>query len=316
MAVNQGFAALVARPEVDARWLLLWSQAHRVVFEALAGGSTFPEVSKPKVRAVEVNLPPLAEQRRIVDPVFSLDRAAAAAQREARALTELRRIAILDAVASCSGRSIPLSAALELVIGGAWGHAPGTKDVDADALNLQVFNSELLTIDPAHSTRRAFGRSRLNGRALRTGDILLERSGGTNDRAVGRVVYADRELPDAVPTDFMRLLRIDRHTVEPRFVFWWLWARYQRGDTLAYQSKTTNIRNLRVNDYLALPIAIPSREEQRRVVRFGDALTDALAAAQSVSLQHATVRSVLLGELLTGHRPIPSSYDRFFYGAA
>lgn len=73
MAVNQGFAALVAGPEVDPVWLMIWCQAHRDTFVALAGGSTFPEVSKPKVRAVSIDLPPLGEQRRVADLVRAID---------------------------------------------------------------------------------------------------------------------------------------------------------------------------------------------------------------------------------------------------
>ncbi len=316
MAVNQGFAALIAGPDVDPHWLLYWSQAHRREFEALAGGSTFPEISKPKVRTVALDLPPLAEQRRLVDLARGLDRAVEAAKQEVRALSELRRIAIMEAVASISDRAVPLSEVLELVIGGAWGSPAGAEEVDADALNLLVFNNEYLAVDPTHSTRRSFARARLNGRALRVEDILLERSGGTNDRAVGRVIYAAEAFPEAVPTDFMRLLRVDREVAEPRFVFWWLWARYQRGDTIPYQSKTTNIRNLRVNDYLALPIIVPSRDEQRRVIRLGESLTDAIGAAKRVVLQYLTVRRVLLGEIFAGRREIPSSYDRFVDGAA
>src|SRR5207249_1615098 len=98
----------------------------------------------------------------------------------------------------------------------------------------------------------------------------------------GRVVYVDRSLSPVVPTDFMRLLRPDPNLVEPRFVFWWLWARYQRGDTTAFQSKTTNIRNLRVSDYLALPISIPDMQVQARVVGMGAAFTNVVGASQQI----------------------------------
>ncbi|MCI0583014.1 MAG: restriction endonuclease subunit S [Chloroflexi bacterium] len=316
--VTNDFPVFDVLADVERRYLALLFETRE--FQATAASAAVGTTERKRLLErdflrLSIDLPPLAEQHRIVGLVLSVDEAVNAAEREVRALAELRRLAILAAIGSQSGQAVPMPTVLELVIGGAWGDPPGTQDGDADALNLLVFNNQSLTIDATHSTPRSFTRARLNGRALQVDDILLERSGGTNDRAVGRVVYADRELPDVVPTDFMRLLRVKRDLAEPRFIFWHLWARYQRGETVAYQSKTTNIRNLRVNDYLALPITLPSREEQIRVVRLGESLTHVLGAATRLAARYSALRLVLLRDLLSGGHEIPGSYDRFLDGA-
>jgi type I restriction enzyme S subunit len=263
-----------------------------------------------------VDLPPLAEQRRIVDLTGIFDEAIAAAEQTARCLVQSRRAAILDVAGSREAEAVPLNDVLAHVIGGAWGEPAGASDVDVNALNLLVFNSRALTVDPRFSSRRSLSRSRLETRSIEAGDILLERSGGTDDQPVGRVVYANSALPGVVPTDFMRLLRVDTTVAEPRYVFWWLWARYQDGDTQAFQSKTTNIRNLRVKDYLALPIPLPDRADQRAATALGESFTATIGAADRVASRLATLRAAVLRDLLSGDHAIPSSYDRFLDGAA
>ena len=291
------------------------------LFHVRAAGSAVGTTERKRLLerdflALPVELPPLAEQRRIVDLIARADEAVSAARRDTTALIESRRLVILNVVALNGSHSVPIGDVLAHVIGGAWGDPPGTEEADVDALNLLVFNNPVLTVNPRYSSRRSLSRSRLASRSIHTDDIILERSGGTDDQPVGRVVYADRPLPDVVPTDFMRLLRVDKALIEPRFVYWWLWARYQRGDTRAFQSKTTNIRNLSVPSYLDLPISVMPRADQRLVINLGEAFTEATGAADRVAASLSTLRSALLSDLLSGSHPVPASYDRLLDGAA
>ena len=282
----------------------------------MSTGTTIAHLGATRVPRIEIDVPPLAEQRRIVDLIATLDHAVGAAKEAGRRIVQTRRSVLLDMAESFRSDWVPLTHALTHVIGGAWGDSAGTSDIDVDALNLLVFSSPTSTVDPQYSSRRSLSRARLASRSIEQDDILLERSGGTDDQAVGRVVRAAEALPGVVPTDFMRLLRVDPMVAEPRYVFWWLWARYQRGDTHAFQSKTTNIRNLRVGDYLALPIRLPSRADQRALVALGESFTDAIEAAGSVAARLDALRGAVLTDLLSGDHEIPASYDRFLDGAA
>jgi type I restriction enzyme S subunit len=308
------------RADTDARFVGLLLTGERMVrlYDSISLGSI--ERRRRAVPAQFVNLtvriPSVPEQRRIADLISSLDDATLAARRHLEAAVKARREAVLRVLPWESENPVPLMSVLERVIGGAWGDPVGIREANADALSLHVFNNPLLTVDPRHSTPRSFSKDRLASRSLVVDDVLLERSGGTNDQPVGRVVYVDRSLRPTVPTDFMRLLRPDPNVAEPRFVFWWMWARYQRGDTTAYQSKTTNIRNLQVRDYLALPISIPDKQVQERVVALGAAFTALVGASQQVVNRLEALRTALFRELLDGVRALPASYDRFLDGAA
>lgn len=73
VATNQGFQNLVPKPDVHCEFLLYLVQSRGPEMERLAAGSTFLEISKRSVAALEVLVPPLAEQRKIAAILSSVD---------------------------------------------------------------------------------------------------------------------------------------------------------------------------------------------------------------------------------------------------
>jgi type I restriction enzyme, S subunit len=67
MCTNQGFANFVCGPQLLPEFLALWLPTQRAQMERMAGHTTFKEVSKANLKRLEIPLPPLDEQRRIVD---------------------------------------------------------------------------------------------------------------------------------------------------------------------------------------------------------------------------------------------------------
>lgn len=74
MATNQGFKSFVPnRDRVFAKFLYHWLRKNRRFLESIGNGATFKEVSKAVVSRIEIPLPPLAEQRRIVEILDKAD---------------------------------------------------------------------------------------------------------------------------------------------------------------------------------------------------------------------------------------------------
>ncbi len=90
LCTNQGFQSLIPRPQILAEFLLPWIQTNRSEFMARSAGSTFKEISKTNVATMKIQLPPLAEQERIVDVIESVDGAIASADRAAEDARSLR----------------------------------------------------------------------------------------------------------------------------------------------------------------------------------------------------------------------------------
>jgi type I restriction enzyme S subunit len=73
LCTNQGFQSLIPNDYTLAKFLMFWVQANRHRFESRAAGSTFKEISRSNVKSMKLALPSLAEQRRIVEIVSSMD---------------------------------------------------------------------------------------------------------------------------------------------------------------------------------------------------------------------------------------------------
>jgi type I restriction enzyme S subunit len=73
LCTNQGFQSLIPKPTVLSKFLMFWIQQNRSEFESRSAGSTFKEISKSNVKSIKLLLPPLPEQKRIVDMVNTID---------------------------------------------------------------------------------------------------------------------------------------------------------------------------------------------------------------------------------------------------
>lgn len=73
VATNQGFNNFIVGPTIINRYLAYALQHYTRDIEYLAGSTTFKEVSRSKLRSFKIPLPPLSEQRRIVDILRKAD---------------------------------------------------------------------------------------------------------------------------------------------------------------------------------------------------------------------------------------------------
>lgn len=89
VTTNQGFANFICGPRVIPDFLAYVLEWMRDYLVGLASGATFKEISKSTLKRVEIPLPPLEEQRRIVallDRAAEIRRRAEAARDKARAI--------------------------------------------------------------------------------------------------------------------------------------------------------------------------------------------------------------------------------------
>lgn len=157
-----------------------------------------------------------------------------------------------------------ISDLLEHTIGGVWGSPSGEDEVDVDVFRVTEFGPYGV-LNPDTAARRSITKRQLMSRELRNGDVLLEKSGGGPTTPVGRVAGVVNPRREAVPTNFVQLLR-PRTGLAHRFLLWLLVWEYTRGTTGQFQRATTNIRNLQTKDYLAHAVPLPPLGEQQRIV--------------------------------------------------
>ena len=99
---------------------------------------------------------------------------------------------------------------------------------------------------------RTITKKNIDDKFLRKGDIIIEKSGGSDKFPVGRVIYFDGDEKTYLFNNFTGLLRVKNQNIwYPRYVFYSLYANYKRGGTKVYENKTTGLHNLKTDDYVS-----------------------------------------------------------------
>ncbi|TXD43199.1 restriction endonuclease subunit S [Xanthomonas campestris] len=143
---------------------------------------------------------------------------------------------------------------------------------------------------------------KLTSKMLKTGDILLEGSGGGPGKPVGRVAYFDSEAHGSPATcsNFFKTLRPSRDQVDPRFLLQKLLWFYKQPPILALQQQTTGIINLKFEEYLASQVEIPELvSEQAKIAEILDTLDTAIHETEALIAKLKAVKQGLLHDLLT-----------------
>ena len=72
VTTNQGFASFICSESIDNHFLAYWLWKNRNLLIASAKGTTFKEISKSTINKLQIDLPPIHEQKRIVSRIQSL----------------------------------------------------------------------------------------------------------------------------------------------------------------------------------------------------------------------------------------------------
>ena len=158
----------------------------------------------------------------------------------------------------------PLSDFIEVSFPGEW----GLEDKDGDGVKVirttNFTNIGKLVLKDV--VTRNIDSVKVEKKQLKKGDIILERSGGTNENPVGRVVYFDEDGVYLF-NNFTQLLRCKKE-VNSLFIFYFLFNYYQtnKNTIRSMGNKTTGIQNLKMDKYWQIPIADVSIERQNEFV--------------------------------------------------
>ena len=106
-------------------------------------------------------------------------------------------------------------------------------------------------IDYTNVITRTINKKNIAKKFLCKGDIIIEKSGGSDKFPVGRVVFFDGEENKYLFNNFTGLLRVkDKEKWFPKYVLYSLLSNYNRGGTRKFENKTTGLHNLKIDDYV------------------------------------------------------------------
>lgn len=162
---------------------------------------------------------------------------------------------------------VKISSLLTDKISGEWGEEDSLTGTAVYVIRTANFtNSGMITFH--NIIKREIHQKKVEQKKLIDGDVIIEKSGGSPNQPVGRVVYF--ENPDSATylcNNFTTILRPDKRKVNPKYLFYILYNFYQTGEVLSFQNKTTGIINLKLDRYLDSKISYePDLETQNKIV--------------------------------------------------
>ena len=183
---------------------------------------------------------------------------------------------------------------------GAWGDEPDG-ETDAVCIRAADFCSDLGVLSEGERTLRAIDDGTYRKVGLRSGDLIVEKSGGGEKQLVGRsVVYRGDER--TVCSNFLARCRPSDLVISDYLNYLMLGIYKARG-TYPHIKQTTGIQNLDMASYLNTRVKLPGIAAQGRIAAFLDEKTaqiDGLVARKQALLERlAEKRQAIITQAVT-----------------
>lgn len=132
-------------------------------------------------------------------------------------------------------------------------------------------NNYNLNLDNSRLKYRRYEESVYKKIRLKCNDILIEKSGGSNEQPVGRVAIINEEILNSNDSpltfsNFIYKIEIDREQACPEYIFEYLSLMHSLKLTESMQSQTNGIRNLIMDEYLNQTVLLPDVKIQKKIV--------------------------------------------------
>jgi len=307
-----------ARGELVAPRFLYYLLASPAVLDfssARATGTRMPRIAPELLLGIDLPVPPLQEQRRIVDLLGAMDDAIGAADDQAAAAGALLR-AQIDGLLMPSGNMadlptgwmpVRLDDVSDLHSGMAKKGGQAPKPTTRLRPFLRAANVQFGRLDLAEIHEIPASDAEAEKFAVHVDDVLLVEGGNKED--VGRGWLWEGQVEACLHQNHVHCARPRTDLVEPRFLAYAICTSVARSYCYGHAKQTSNLASLNKTETSGIPIPLPPLEEQRRIAAQLDAMRETRETSEDVSARLSAVRHVLITRLLDGDHVIPDSYD-------
>ncbi|MBD5156938.1 MAG: restriction endonuclease [Butyrivibrio sp.] len=195
-------------------------------------------------------------------------------------------------------------------VSGNWGKDDSVADenlVSSLAIRATEFDNKYnLNLDNKRMKFRKYDAMIYEKIKLTPNDILIEKSGGSDNQPVGRVAFIEKEMVETrslAYSNFIHKIVINETEAVPRYVYEYLRLIHNIKITEVMQTQTNGIKNLIMGEYFNLTIILPEKEKQLTIAREASrkrrqALEIEMKASQILEAARIQVKKILLGDSL------------------
>lgn len=259
-------------------------------------------VSTTDYFSLKIPQPDLAEQKRIVDVVSSVDAYIDALQQQADTARTARNAVLYELLSAGGDDWTQTTIGKEALIN------PKQSALAKDA--------PFIPMDAVKVGKRFVDyfepRGERSGARAKSGDVLFARI--TPCLENGKVA----QIQDGVgacggSTEFIVVRGTE--TINSDFIYFWATLERTRDLAAGLMTGTTGRQRLSANDLGEIALELPPIDEQKRIVEIVSSIDEMIQSTEQAVLEAKNLRSGLLSDLLSGEHKIPESYDRFLKAA-
>lgn len=169
-------------------------------------------------------------------------------------------------------RMLPIGKLIDYSAGGGWGKEEKGGDYLTEVAIIR--GVDFPSIEQGRTTplvSRWEKDGKASKAALRSGDIVIEISGGTDQRPTGRTIFVLPEMLEpyscpVIPASFCRVIRPNTSIVFPAYLYYWLQDMYNKGRTWGYQNRSTGLSNFQFKVFLESEVVrFPELNQQKAI---------------------------------------------------
>ena len=170
------------------------------------------------------------------------------------------------------------------IITGEWGTeiSENSQNIVSVIRTTNFLNNGKIDIENRELIKREIDKNKIEQKQLKKGDIIIEKSGGSPNQPVGRVVFFSLNSNEVfLCNNFTSILRV-KEDINSKYIFYFLRNNYKNKKVLKFQNKTTGIINLKLQNYLNEScIFLPELKIQNKIVNILDNLENIIEKNQN-----------------------------------
>lgn len=270
VCIGRGLAAIRPDDSLDLKYLLYYFRYFETQLSAKGTGTTFKAINQKLIKNLEIPIPPLNEQSRIVariEELFSeLDKAVDTLKTTKEQLVVYRQAVLKDAFQEKES-IIRLGDAIEKPHYGTSKKCdyPCTANSTA-VLRIPNIDTKNGRVDSSDLKYAEFNEKELEQLSLKNGDILIIRSNGSISLVGSSAIIRKCDTDKTYAGYLMRLRILNKEKLLPQYLLYYLSSPDARRYIESVAKSTSGVNNINSQEISNLCVPLSSIEKQEKTV--------------------------------------------------
>ena len=281
VCTNQGFKSVVPKPWVNSEFLYYQLMYLRKSIQDMGSGTTFKEISGKKFGMVQVRIPPLLEQKRIVsriEELFSQLDASVAELKTAKERLKVYRQEVLKEAFEGDYPQVQLKEISTAISGYAFKSKLYTSDGKYVVVKIGNVKERHLEFSRDLTRTNEVNETILDKYLLQRGDCLITLTGSRGKRDYGFVTMI-KDQTNYLLNQRVAAIRFDREKARPEFFQYYLASPVYRNAFFSYETGNVGQGNVGIKALTEPIVILPDIEQQWEIV---EKIESRLSACDSI----------------------------------